>query len=64
MTKKSDNPKRKMITFKMSDQELERLQQLVRGCGSSSRGDIIRRCIRYAGQHPYQVLAAREDEAK
>lgn len=64
MSRKSENPKRNLITFKMSDRELEQLQALVNGCGSISRGDVIRRCIKYASSHPYQVLTTREDETK
>lgn len=63
MTKKSDNPRSKITTFKQTKSEFEQFRAIVKGSGCST-SEAIRRSLSYATMHPYQVLAAREDEAK
>ena len=64
MARKSDNPKQVLIAVRMTSQEVEWLDYLVRGLPWSTRSEILRRALKYAYEHPFQVLNHKNEETK
>ena len=64
MARKSDNPKNVLIAVRMTSQEIEWLDFLVRGVPWSTRSEILRRALKFAYEHPYQVLNNKHEEQK
>lgn len=64
MARKSDNPKQVLIAVRMTSQEVEWLDYLVRGLPWSTRSEILRRALKFAYEHPFQVLNGQKEETK
>ena len=64
MDQKSENTKKVNINIRMTNQEVEWLDYLVRGLPWSTRSEILRRALKYAYEHPSQVLNHKNEETK
>lgn len=64
MDQKSENTKKVNINIRMTSQEVEWLDYLVRGLPWSTRSEILRRALKFAYEHPFQVLSGQKEETK
>ena len=64
MDQKSENTKKVNINIRMTSQEVEWLDYLVRGLPWSTRSEILRRALKFAYEHPFQVLNHKDEEMK